>query len=118
MKYRILGERLKNLREQHGYYQKEVAEELGIKSNTLSGYENGTRYPDPKMIIDLAKFYNVTTDYLLGYSDDPDVSEGIGEDVELITFINEVKRWYKDSPKTRKEDLQRLKRIFEAYKDD
>lgn len=62
----ILARRLKNLREEHGYYQKYVADKLGIKSNTLSGYENGTRMPDPIMLSKLADLYNVSADYLLG----------------------------------------------------
>lgn len=115
----ILARRLKDLRDKHDLYQKDVAEKIGVKGNTLSGYENGTRSPDPKMLIELAKLYNVTTDYLLGYSDDPDGYEGIGDDEELIDFITNVKRWYKEAPKDRKEDLQRLFRMFEEYmKDD
>jgi len=62
----ILARRLKKLREEHGYYQKSVADKLGIKSNTLSGYENGTRMPDPSMLSKIADLYNVSTDYLLG----------------------------------------------------
>lgn len=36
-----LSKRLKNLRESKGYLQKYVADKIGVKSNTLSGYENG-----------------------------------------------------------------------------
>lgn len=67
----ILARRLKNLREKHGYLQKFVADKLGVRSNTLSGYENGTRSPDPEMLVELARLYNVTTDYLLGETDNP-----------------------------------------------
>lgn len=70
----ILPKRLKELREKHGFLQKFVADKLGIKSNTLSGYENGTRSPDPDMLNSLANLYNVTTDYLLGRTDDPNLT--------------------------------------------
>lgn len=63
----ILPKRLKELREKNGYLQKFVADKIGVRSNTLSGYENGTRKPDPEIIRDLAKLYNVSTDYLLGH---------------------------------------------------
>lgn len=109
-----LPNRLKRLREEKGYLQKEVADKLGIRSNTLSGYENGTRSPDPEMLVRIAKLYNVSTDYLLGYSDD----ENVTEDPEFVDFVQEVKRWYRESPKSKEEDLKRLKRIFEAFKDD
>lgn len=77
----ILPKRLKKLREKSGYLQKFVADKLGIKSNTLSGYENGTRSPDPDMLIALAKLYNVTTDYLLGKSDNPSLTEKDERDI-------------------------------------
>lgn len=62
----ILAKRLKELREERGYFQKFVADKLGIRSNTLSGYENGTRMPDPAMLTKIADLYNVSVDYLLG----------------------------------------------------
>lgn len=70
-----LAIRLKLLRESRDLLQKEVADKLGIKANTLSGYENGTRSPDHKLLNDIADFYNVTVDYLLGRSDDPRMSK-------------------------------------------
>lgn len=66
---KILAVRLKGLRRKNGYLQKNVAEKIGVRSNTLSGYENGTRNPDPKIIRELADLYDVTTDYLLGRGD-------------------------------------------------
>ncbi|WP_069201767.1 helix-turn-helix domain-containing protein [Bacillus niameyensis] len=70
----ILPKRLKKLREEHGYLQKFVADKLGIRSNTLSGYENGSRSPDPEMLVAISELYNVTTDYLLGRTDDPNLN--------------------------------------------
>ena len=67
MENEILPKRLRNLRESRGYLQKFVADKLGVRSNTLSGYENGTRSPDPDMLVKLADLYKVSTDYLLGY---------------------------------------------------
>lgn len=66
MENKMLSSRMKKLREQKGWYQKDVADKLNIKSNTLSGYENGTRSPDPEMLSKIANLYSVTTDYLLG----------------------------------------------------
>lgn len=77
----ILPKRLKELREKHGFLQKFVADKLGIRSNTLSGYENGTRSPDPDMLNSLANLYNVTTDYLLGRTDEPQLTEKDERDI-------------------------------------
>ncbi|ALX49707.1 helix-turn-helix domain-containing protein [Lentibacillus amyloliquefaciens] len=86
MKEQILSKRLKMLRNEKGYMQKFVADKIGVRSNTLSGYENGTRSPDPDTINKLAELYNVTTDYLLGRTENPEVSEEIEKD-EIINKI-------------------------------
>ena len=107
-----LPKRLKELGEAKGYLQKYVADKIGVKSNTLSGYENGTRSPDPEMIVKLAELYNVTTDYLLGKSDDPNKTE----EEELEEFIDNVRVWYKEEPKTKEEKLKLMKDMFDIIK--
>uniref|UniRef100_A0A7U3YCP7 Helix-turn-helix domain protein n=1 Tax=Geobacillus sp. (strain Y4.1MC1) TaxID=581103 RepID=A0A7U3YCP7_GEOS0 len=67
----ILGKRLKYLREKFNYSQKKVAEAIGISNVQLSRYESGDRNPDPELIAAFADFYGVTTDYILGRTDDP-----------------------------------------------
>ncbi len=61
--------RLKDLREDLDLKQKEIAEYLHIKQNTYSQYENGQRQVPIDVLIKLAKYYNVSTDYILGISD-------------------------------------------------
>ncbi|MDY7044391.1 helix-turn-helix transcriptional regulator [Virgibacillus sp. M23] len=115
MNDKILAKRLKELREKNGYLQKFVADKIGVRSNTLSGYENGTRNPDPDIIRNLAKLYNVTTDYLLGHSDQPHMTEE--EAFEAFRNNPSLERWYRELPKNKEEDLKRLKKIWEAFKD-
>lgn len=62
----LLGDRLRYLREQRDLGQKEAAESLGISGTVLSRYESGARTPDTATLVRLARFYGVTTDYLLG----------------------------------------------------
>lgn len=64
-----IGERLTVLREEKGYMQRDVAHKLEMAANTLSGYERNLRKPDSETLIKLAKFYNVSTDYLLGVAE-------------------------------------------------
>jgi transcriptional regulator with XRE-family HTH domain len=61
-----LGEKLKSLREEKGYMQRDVARELDIAPNTLSGYETDNRKPDSETLKKLSDYYNVSIDYLLG----------------------------------------------------
>ena len=58
--------RLKDLREDADLKQKDIAEYLHIKQNTYSQYENGQRQLPIDVLIKLAKYYDVSTDYILG----------------------------------------------------
>ncbi len=58
--------RLKDLREDNDLKQKELADYLNIKQNTYSQYENGQRQLPIDILIKLARFYKVSTDYILG----------------------------------------------------
>lgn len=57
--------RLKDLREDADITQREIAEYLHIRQNTYSQYENGQRQIPIEMLISLARYYNVSTDYIL-----------------------------------------------------
>ena len=65
----ILGVRLKELRETKGLTQKQLAEILNINSVTYLHYEKEQREPPLALLADLAKFYDVSTDYLLGLTE-------------------------------------------------
>lgn len=59
-------EKIKYLRNEKGISQKELADTLNVNQTTVSTWELGKKYPDFFNIIALAKFFEVTTDYLLG----------------------------------------------------
>ena len=63
--------RLRDIREDRDITQKEIAEVLHIRQNTYSQYESGKRQVPVEVIVTLARYYRVTTDYLLGVSDIP-----------------------------------------------
>ena len=62
----ILGQRLKELRAEKKLTQKEVAEYLRISSVTYLRYEKAQREPSLELLAELAIFFGVSTDYLLG----------------------------------------------------
>ena len=64
-------ERIKELRADRDIKQKEIAEYLSISVRAYQHYETGTRFPDFKGLEKLADFFDVSTDYLMGRSDDP-----------------------------------------------
>lgn len=61
--------KLKELREENNLKQIEIATYLNIKQNTYSQYESEKRQLPIDVLIKLARFYNVTTDYILGLED-------------------------------------------------
>lgn len=61
----MLKERLRYLRNLHGFTQKQVADALNIERSTYTYYETGKTHPDLNAIVKIARIYNVTLDYLL-----------------------------------------------------
>lgn len=64
----MLAKRLKELREEKGLFQKDIAKILQITTSAYGFYEQGKRSPDTLVIQRLADFFNVSVDYLLGRS--------------------------------------------------
>lgn len=62
----MLPETLKELREERRMKQAQIAIILGVKQNTYSNWENGTRNPSLEMLVKIADYYKTSTDYLLG----------------------------------------------------
>ncbi|MBS5327540.1 MAG: helix-turn-helix transcriptional regulator [Lachnospiraceae bacterium] len=65
----MLSQRLKNLRIEKRITQAELANVLNVSSRTIASYEQGVNEPNITTILALCDYFNVSTDYLLGYSD-------------------------------------------------
>lgn len=65
------SERVKMLREKNGLSQDAVGKIIGVKRYSVYAYEKGKCYPDVPHLIALADYFGVTTDYLLGRTDEP-----------------------------------------------
>jgi DNA-binding XRE family transcriptional regulator len=63
------GERFKQLREEANLTMEQLAVSLGTKKQTISRYENNQREPEYATLIKIARFFKVSTDYLLGLKD-------------------------------------------------
>lgn len=111
-----LGEKLKILRLEKGLSLQELADKFNVGKTTIANYERGDRKPDYEMIIKFCKFFDVTSDYLLGLTDDPNLVVVKGEDlpkelrdigVDYLHVTREMieKGW---SP-------EKIKKIIEAF---
>lgn len=82
--------RIKEARTAANLTQKQLADMLGIKDTTLSGYETGAHDPKSNTLTDIARICNTTVDYLLGIDrealaenaqkEEPVTVDGLGED--------------------------------------
>ncbi len=85
----LLGERLKALRTSKKMSQKELAEKIGIAKSVISFYESNDRCPSYDVLIEIARTFNVTTDYLLGFDKNKliDVSDLSDNEIAAITTV-------------------------------
>ena len=60
------AEKLKELRIEHNLSQKDFGKIIGATQSTVAKWESGDREPSFDMIISIAKYFNVTTDFLGG----------------------------------------------------
>lgn len=69
-----IAEKLVELRMSKGVTQEDVAQSLSVSNKTVSKWENGASMPDLPMLVELAKYYGVSTDALLGLSEGKKIS--------------------------------------------
>ena len=68
------GENLKKLRKARNLTQKQVYTAVGMSAIGYQRYEYGDREPEYKKLIALADYFNVSIDYLVGRTDNPEVN--------------------------------------------
>ena len=92
----------KDYKDKHGKKdsQEALAKEIGVQRQTVSGYLNGLSSPDWEKIVKIAKRYDVSADYLLGLSHDPDRTPSAVDELGLspaaVKHILDIKQ-YADS---------------------
>ena len=62
----MLNEKIKELRLSYKLNQVEMAKALGVSKQCVSNWENDNVLPSIEMLVKIAKFFNVSSDYLLG----------------------------------------------------
>lgn len=88
------GESLRRFRNTYNLKQKDVAERLKMKQPLYQRYESGETVPAVTFIIKLADAYDVSTDYLLGRSDEPRPPK---LDARTLDLIRSLQAW-KEAP--------------------
>lgn len=91
----VFGTRLMELRRNRGITRENLADIFEMSANTLRNYENGSREPGHQFIIRVAKYFDVTTDYLLGVGNEQEKSPTsdnteIGDEEEFNLFARSL----------------------------
>lgn len=97
MKYKI-GEKIRKYRQERGFSQKELAEEIGVSNGRVSNWEQGLNRPDADMLAELCYALEVSPSALLGIR---------LSDEELSDMEWKIIRAYRE-----KKDLQKAVRIL------
>lgn len=92
----MIGNRIKILRLEKGSTQKQLSEYLGLTPKMISFYEKEERFPPHDIILKLADYFDVTTDYLLGRSE---------------------KKQYRISNSTKNKDVEYIETIYDKLND-
>lgn len=117
----MLSDRITELRKRKGLTQSEMSRRLGVHRGTYSNYESGKREPDHDMTVKIANFFEVTTDFLLGKSNEPQLSEEEDQALthEAIRFIEKLNSLPADKREKYEERIRAyLKGLEDAIEDE
>ncbi len=86
---------LRSLRKEANMRQQDLADKLGVAQTTIASYEQGQRFPNHETLIEMADFFNVSIDFLLGREDNNtfDLSK-VKKDLEGRLELNELAQNY------------------------
>jgi transcriptional regulator with XRE-family HTH domain len=119
----MISKILKYLRKTNNISQKEIADFIEISRSNYSLYESGKRIPPIDKLEKLAEFYSVSTDYLLGRTNDPTPVRNLNEDLysedpdeELRQLLSdpEMRVAFKNFPNWSNGDKQELINYLKA----
>ncbi|WP_062513991.1 helix-turn-helix domain-containing protein [Halobacillus sp. KGW1] len=119
----MIGKRIKYLRQTQKLTQSEIAEKLNITRGTYAHYEVDKRRPDYDTLQKIADYYNVTTDYLLGRTDQPNLDKPTEYSFDPLKELNklfekydvqdagfwDIEKWKEMGP----DELRRMDEYFE-----
>lgn len=101
--------RLKQLRIEKELLQKDVAAKINITTSAYGFYEQGKRMPDAEILIELADFFDVSIDYLLGKSD-------ILNPYKINSTENSKAYYYLDTSNLPDEGIEKVKEYIDLLR--
>lgn len=87
-----VADSFKRFRKNFNLTQKQVAAAINVKEQSYQRYEYGTNIPTATVLINIADAFNVSTDYLLGRTDIPEVYRQYKPNAETIAAMEEAEK--------------------------
>lgn len=114
----MIGEKLKTLRENLHLTQKEVSISLNLSEARYNQYETNRRNPDYATLKEIATFYNVSIDFLLGHtSKKTTTEEEKAKEKEALKKVLVEAGYMKENEDLSKEELERLMKFVKSNKE-
>ncbi|REK59007.1 MAG: transcriptional regulator [Geobacillus sp.] len=89
-----VGDRIRELREERDWSQREFAKRVGINYSVVNRIELGKRNVEDHELAKIADVFGVTTDYLLGRTDNPNPPEDDDKELGTLAKINQLIKEY------------------------
>lgn len=96
----MICDRIKQLREQAGYSQAQLAKRLDVTRSSVNAWEMGLSMPTTQYVVTLAKLFHVSADYLLGLTASSSIVLD-GYTQEKIELLYKLIRYFDDQKKQR-----------------
>ena len=90
----MIGEKIKQLRERNNLTQTALAKKLNITRSSVNAWEMGISIPSTSLIVELAKLFHVSTDYLLGLNETSTLDISFLNDNEIL-MLSELIQYFK-----------------------
>lgn len=121
------SERLRDLREEAGLKQEDVAKELNISTSAYGYYEQGRNEPSLDALYKLIQIFDASADYLIGASDNPDNAKFVrltdnltlsDEEVQIITTLKKYPGFIKELANNPDKNIALLSRFWDFIKNE
>ena len=99
MYYSEFGDNLRKLRKSRNLTQQELGAQIGLSKAVVSKYENSLGYPTFDVLINIASFFGVTTDFLLGVSNGKTVDVSALTDSQVTVIQHTISEFMKANQK-------------------
>ncbi|RXZ02118.1 helix-turn-helix domain-containing protein [Fictibacillus sp. S7] len=105
---KLIGTRIKRCRQENEFSQEELAQKLDMKRSNVANYESGRVVPPGNVLLEMSNIFNVTTDYLLGSTNNPYSNISLDD--------NDLKQIQRQRNKLTGKDRERMENMIKMLK--